>query len=73
LRDLTANGSSIVFYSTDADELINMADRVLVMRQGRVEAELMGATQTEENMVRASMGEPIREALDVLPTSGGDK
>jgi ribose transport system ATP-binding protein len=64
LRDLSAQGSSILLYSTDVDELIKMADRVLVMRQGQIEAELSGATQTEENIIRASMGEPIKQSAD---------
>ncbi len=59
LRELTARGSSVLFYSTDVDELVNMADRVLVMRVGRIEAELSAETLTEENIIRASMGETI--------------
>ena len=61
LRQLTGKGSSVLFYSTDVDELINMSDRTLVMRLGRIEAELTGETLTEENIIRASMGEAIRE------------
>jgi ribose transport system ATP-binding protein len=61
LRQLTARGSSILFYSTDADELINMCDRVLVIRLGQIEAELQGPLLTEENVIRASMGESIVE------------
>ena len=62
LRQLTAKGSSVIYYSTDVDELINLSDRVLVMRLGRVEAELSGSTLTEENIIRASMGEVVKEA-----------
>ncbi len=61
LRQLTGKGASVLFYSTDVDELINMSDRVLVMRLGRIEAELCGETLTEENVIRASMGEAIRQ------------
>jgi len=62
LRELTAKGSAVLFYSTDVDELVNMSDRVLVMRQGRSEAELAGADLTEENVIRASLGEPVKRA-----------
>jgi ribose transport system ATP-binding protein len=61
LRQLTARGSSVLYYSTDVDELINLSDRVLVMRLGRVEAELRGETLTEENIIRASMGEVVKD------------
>ncbi len=59
LRELTATGSSVLWYATDSDELTNMCDRVLVIRQGLVEAELTPGMITEENIIRASMGEPI--------------
>jgi len=59
LRELAARGTSILWYSTDNDELINMCDRVLVIRQGQIEAELTPSLITEENLVRASVGEPI--------------
>ena len=59
LRELTAAGSSVLWYATDLDELINMCDRVLVIRQGMVEAELTSDLITEQNIIRASMGEPI--------------
>ena len=59
LRELAAKGTSILWYSTDNDELINMCDRVLVIRQGQIEAELTHELITEENLVRASVGEPI--------------
>lgn len=59
LRELTKNESSVLFYSTDSEELINMCDRILVMRQGQIQAELTPGTMTEENLVRASLGEAL--------------
>jgi ribose transport system ATP-binding protein len=61
IRRLTGRGSAVLYYSTDVDELINLSDRVIVMRQGRVEAELEGPTLVEENIIRASMGESIKD------------
>lgn len=61
LRELAARGSAVLMYSTDIEELINMCDRVLVMRQGKIQAELTRANLTEENLVRASLGEPLVE------------
>jgi ribose transport system ATP-binding protein len=69
LRQLTGRGSSVLYYSTDVDELINMSDRVLVMRLGRIEAELSGEAMTEENVIRASMGESVKGASSASAVS----
>ncbi len=67
LRELTAAGTSVLMYSTELEEIINMCDRVLVIRQGKVEAELTPGLINEQNIVRASMGEPINQ------TPNGDR
>jgi ABC-type sugar transport system ATPase subunit len=40
LRSLAAKGATVVFVSTDLEELIALADRILVLRGGRIEQEL---------------------------------
>ncbi|WP_029075317.1 sugar ABC transporter ATP-binding protein [Kaistia adipata] len=40
LRHLAAKGATIVFVSTDLEELIALADRILVLRGGRIEQSL---------------------------------
>ena len=40
LRHLAAKGATIVFVSTDLEELIALADRILVLRSGRIEQSL---------------------------------
>ena len=37
LRDARENGCAIVFYSSDIEELVSLADRVVVVREGRLE------------------------------------
>ncbi len=49
---LVAEGASILMISSELNELIGMADRVLVMRGGRVSAELPRAEITQENLLR---------------------
>jgi ribose transport system ATP-binding protein len=56
LRRLTADGRSIVFYSSDAQELVEMCDRILVLRSGEVSAALEGPDKREENVMRAAFG-----------------
>ena len=59
LRRLADDGAALLFYSTDHDELIGCCDRVLVMVEGRIRRELVGAGITEHALVGA--------ALDVEP------
>ncbi len=42
MRDLAAKGYAILFYSSDLPELVHVADRVMVMRSGRIAATLEG-------------------------------
>jgi ribose transport system ATP-binding protein len=55
LRRLAAEGAAILFYSTDYDELIGCCDRVLVMVEGRVRRELVGADITERALVGSAL------------------
>ncbi|KYF78612.1 sugar ABC transporter ATP-binding protein [Sorangium cellulosum] len=56
LRDLADAGTSILFYSTDYDELIGCCDRVLVFYQNRVQGELVGPDITEKNILDLAFG-----------------
>ena len=55
MRDLAAKGYAILFYSSDMPELVHVADRVLVMRNGRVAATLNDDRISEENILGAAM------------------
>jgi len=56
LAELREAGTAILFYSSDDEELLNLCDRVLVLLDGKVRAELSNSTLTDENLVAASMG-----------------
>ncbi|PWK55781.1 monosaccharide ABC transporter ATP-binding protein (CUT2 family) [Silicimonas algicola] len=62
MRQLADAGKAIVLYSTDYDELIGCCDRVSILYDGRVVAELDGERLTEENIVSASLNIPGGEA-----------
>jgi ribose transport system ATP-binding protein len=51
LTDLAARGAAIVMVSSDLPEVIGLSDRVLVMREGRVTANLTRAEATEERIM----------------------
>jgi ribose transport system ATP-binding protein len=56
LNELRQEGTAIVLYSTDDQELLGLCDRVLVLQDGAVTAELAGSTLTHTELVRASLG-----------------
>jgi ribose transport system ATP-binding protein len=56
LIDRTANqGSAVVVASTDTDELVRVATRVVVMRNGRIVAELEGDAINSVSIERAQL------------------
>jgi ABC-type sugar transport system ATPase subunit len=57
VRELAANGNSILYFSTDVEELVHVCDRVLVMFDGSIGALFSGKDMTEANIVSASIGE----------------
>ena len=55
MRQLASEGYAILFYSSDLPELVNVADRVMVLRSGRVARMLEGDDITEEEILRAAV------------------
>ncbi|MBP2336470.1 rhamnose transport system ATP-binding protein [Saccharothrix coeruleofusca] len=55
LSDLAARGMAVLLISSELPEVLGMADRVLVMREGRITAELSGESATEEAVMRAAV------------------
>jgi ribose transport system ATP-binding protein len=65
IADLAARGLAIVMVSSELAELVGFCDRILVMREGAVVAELRGDTASEEMILRHALRttiEPRREA-----------
>lgn len=56
VADAARDGLAVVVASSDADELVHVCDRVLVMRSGAVATELAGAALTEERLVAETLG-----------------
>jgi ribose transport system ATP-binding protein len=63
MRAQCAQGTSILFYSTDVMELVHMAHRVLVLHDGRIRAELEADAISESRIVAESVGGGVREAV----------
>ncbi|HEX2970728.1 MAG TPA: sugar ABC transporter ATP-binding protein, partial [Tepidisphaeraceae bacterium] len=56
LRQLAAKGVGIIMISSDLQEILGLSDRVLVMREGRIAAELPRQRATEETLIAAATG-----------------
>ena len=56
LNRLSDEGKTILFYSSDDEELIGLCDRVFVVHDGMIRTELSGKTLTKENLIAASLG-----------------
>ncbi|MGW8529361.1 sugar ABC transporter ATP-binding protein [Nocardiopsis sp. NPDC055824] len=79
MRELAASGAAIVLISSELPELIGMADRLVVLADGRIAGELPGGSTEEAVMAMAtgSHGDPRADAPAAgdprvaAPLSGG--
>jgi ribose transport system ATP-binding protein len=63
-REFVSAGGSILFYSTDISELVNLCDDVLVIYRGTVVASLHGDEITDAKIMRAAVGHTGRGRAD---------
>jgi ribose transport system ATP-binding protein len=62
IEQLAAEGCSIIVVSSELPEVMRVSDRVVVMRNGRVAAQLGRADLSEQNIVAHAVGEAGRQA-----------
>jgi ABC-type sugar transport system ATPase subunit len=56
VRELADEGVAVLVWSSDADELLSLCDRVIVLREGRQTAELTPATADRRDLALAVAG-----------------
>ena len=66
LEALARDGTGILVVSTDLPEVLGISDRVIVLHQGRVEAELDPRTATEQDLLLAMQGGSVGEREGLL-------
>jgi ribose transport system ATP-binding protein len=57
VADLAAQGKAVLLYSSETEEIAHLCHRVLVLREGRIAAELPGPVGDAERIVAASLKE----------------
>jgi rhamnose transport system ATP-binding protein len=62
LDGLVADGMAVLMISSELPEVLGMADRVLVLREGRLTAELSRAEADETSIMRAATGQNVEIA-----------
>jgi ribose transport system ATP-binding protein len=56
MEELAESGVAILFVSSEMEEILGMADRALVMHEGRIAGELSRSELTEENIMHLATG-----------------
>jgi simple sugar transport system ATP-binding protein/ribose transport system ATP-binding protein len=64
LTEMAASGMGVVVISSDLEEVLGLAHRVLVMRHGRIITELSGERMNEQAVLAAAFTESNNEGTD---------
>jgi rhamnose transport system ATP-binding protein len=63
LAELAADGVAVLVISSELPEVLTLADRILVMREGRLAATFNREDATEERIIAAGTGQ-LRDSAD---------
>ncbi len=72
MRALTEQGKSIIFITHKLKEVMTIADRVIVLRHGRVVGEAMPANSSENELAEMMVGREVTLVVDKGPAAPGD-
>jgi general nucleoside transport system ATP-binding protein len=71
LRTLRGEGISIIFISHKLNEVLEIADRITVLRRGKVIETVPGKGATEEGLARAMVGRDVLLRVEKAPSTPG--
>jgi len=72
VRSLQADGKSIIFISHKLNEVLEIADRITVLRRGRTIETVPAQGATEESLARAMVGRDVLLRVEKKPGEAGD-
>jgi len=72
LRSLVAEGMSVIFISHKLNEVLELADRITVLRRGKKIDTIPRAGATEEGLARMMVGREVLLRVDKPPPHTGD-
>jgi ribose transport system ATP-binding protein len=64
MNELVNQGVAVIMISSELNEILGMADHVIVMRQGRIAGEVSSEEATEERLVSIAMGVERHDASE---------
>ncbi len=73
LRNLKREGISIIFISHKLNEVLEIADRITVLRRGKVIETVPREGATEESLARAMVGREVLLRVEKRPADPGDR
>ncbi|MFL5916398.1 MAG: ABC transporter ATP-binding protein [Gaiellaceae bacterium] len=72
VRSLQADGKSIIFISHKLNEVLEIADRITVLRRGKTIETVPAEGATEESLARAMVGRDVLLRVEKKPAETGD-
>ena len=71
MRLLRGQGKSLIFITHKLKEVLQIADRIVVLRQGRVVGEADPKTATQEHLAELMVGREVNLTVDKTPSKPG--
>jgi ABC-type uncharacterized transport system ATPase subunit len=72
IRSLTAQGKSVIFITHKLNEVLEIADRITVLRRGKLIETLSAEGATEEGLARLMVGREVLLDVDKRPAQPGE-
>ncbi len=72
LREMAASGRSVIFISHKLDEVLEISDRVTVLRRGKVSAEVISAETTKAGLAKTMVGREVVFRIEKKPSEPGE-
>ncbi|MPZ53682.1 MAG: ATP-binding cassette domain-containing protein [Acidimicrobiia bacterium] len=72
IRGLQNDGKGIIFITHKLGEVLTIADRIVVLRRGKVAGEVDPETTTREELSELMVGRPVQLVVEKGPPSHGD-